>query len=124
MIVEKLKKLVTTFHAFIVCEQPNRILSNITTSEIRISRTHRVVSANKEDTPFHGRSEQDSHADTTVARKNCIILRYTGRTCDVSPLSDKYTPMKYVPVVLAATGYTSSNGRNYILVFNEALYIK
>ena len=32
-IVEKLKKLVTTFYAFIVCEQPKRILSDITTSE-------------------------------------------------------------------------------------------
>ena len=32
--------------------------------------------------------------------------------------------MKDVPIVSAATGYTSVNGRNYILVLNEALYIK
>ena len=32
--------------------------------------------------------------------------------------------MKDVPIVSAATGYTSAYGRNYILVFNEALYIK
>jgi hypothetical protein len=32
--------------------------------------------------------------------------------------------MKDVPIVSAATGFTSANGRNYILVFNEALYIK
>ena len=32
--------------------------------------------------------------------------------------------MKDVPIVSAATGYTSANGRNYILVFNETLYIK
>ena len=31
--------------------------------------------------------------------------------------------MKDIPIVSAATGYTSVNGRNYILVFNEALYI-
>ena len=123
-IVEKLEKLVTIFHAFIVCKQPKRILSDITTSERRISQTQRVFSANKEDTPFHGRSELDSHANTTVAGKNCVILRYTDRSCDIAPFSDKYKPMKYVPIVSAATGYMSANGRNYILVYNEALYIK
>ena len=69
-----MEKLVTTLHAFIVYEKPKRILSDITTSEIRISQTQRVVSANKGDTPLHGRSEIDSHADTNVARKNCVIL--------------------------------------------------
>ena len=123
-ILEKLNKLVTTFHAFIVCKQPKRILSDITTSERRISQTQRVVSANKEDTPFHGRTELDSHANTTVAGKNCVILRYTDRSCDVAPFYDKYTPMKDVPIVSSATGYTSANIRNYILVFNEELYIK
>ena len=118
--MEKLKKLVTTFHAFIVCEQPKRILSDITTSEIRIKQTQIVVNTNKDDTPSHGRSELDSHANTTVAGKNCVILRYTDRSCDVAPFSDKYTPMKDVTIVLAATGYTSANDRNYILVFNQA----
>ena len=88
-------------------------------SERRISQTHRVVNTNKEDTPFRGRSELDSHADTTVAGKNCVILRYTYPSCDVAPFSDKYTPMKYVPIILTATGYTSAKGRNYVLVFNE-----
>ena len=122
--VEKLKKLVTTFHALILCEQSKRILSYITTSERWISHKQRVFSTNKEDTPFHGRSELDSRADINVAEKNCVILLYTDCSCDVSPFSEKYTPMKDVPILLAATGYTSANGRNYILVFNEALYIK
>ena len=111
-VVDKLNKLVTTFHALIVYEKPKRILSDITMSEIRISQTQRVVNTNKEDTPFHGRSELDSHADTTVAGKNCVILRYTYRSCVVAPFSDKCTPMKDVPIVSAATGYTLANGRN------------
>ena len=123
-IVEKLEKLVTTFHAFIFCEQSKRILSDITNSERNISQTQRVVSANKKGTPFHGRSDLDSCADTTVARKNCVILCYTDCRCDVAPLSDKYMPMKDVPILSAATGYMSANGQNYILVFNKALYIK
>ena len=118
-----MKKLVTTFHSFIVCEKPRRILGDITTSERRIKQTKREGNNNKEDTPFHGKSELDSHADTTVAGKNCVILCYTNRRCDVAPFSDKYTPMKDVPFVLEDTGYTSANGRNYMLVFNEALNI-
>ena len=116
--MEKSNKLMTTFNAFILFKQPKSILSYITTSERRKSQTHRVFSTNKEDTLLHGRRELDSHADTNVASKNCVILRYTDRSCDVAPLSDKYKPMKDVPILLAATGYTSANDRNYILVFN------
>ena len=117
--VGKLKKLVTTFHAFIVCEQPKQILSDIKTSERRISQTQRVVSTKKEDTPFHGRSELDSHANTNVAGKKCVILCYIYRSCDVAPFSNNYKPMKDVPIVSSATGYMSDNGPNYILMFNE-----
>ena len=105
-IVEKLEKLVTKFHTFIVFKQPKKILSDITTSERGILHTQRVVSANKEDTPLHGRSEIDSHVDTTVSGKNCVILCYTDPSCDVAPFSNKSTPMKDVPIVFAATGYT------------------
>ena len=69
----------------------------------------------------HGRCELDSHADTIVAGKNCTVLHYTSNVCEVMPYSDEYEPVKNVPVVQAATGYTSSNGRSYIIVFNEAL---
>ena len=51
-------------------------------------------------------------------------MKYTYCSCDVAPFSDKYTPMKDVPIVSAATGYKSANGRSYILVFNEALYME
>jgi hypothetical protein len=67
--------------------------------------------------------EIDSHADSFVAGKNCIPMHYTERSCDVQPYSDDYAPVKNVPIVTAATGYTSSNGRNYILLFPEALYL-
>ena len=101
--MKKLKTLVTPFHEFIVCEQPKIILSDITMSERRISHTQRVISANKEDTPFRLRSELDSHADTTVAGKYYVTLRYIYISCDVAPFSDKYTPIKDVPIVSAAT---------------------
>ena len=72
----------------------------------------------------HGRTELDSHADTTVAGANCRILHYTGRECDVSPYSEEYSPVKDVPIVQAATTWQSPNtGQLYILIFNEALYM-
>ena len=72
---------------------------------------------------FVGRTEMDSHADTIVAGRNTLLLAYTDRVCEVSPYSDEYEPMKDVPIVKAATGYTSYTGESYILVMNEALYM-
>jgi hypothetical protein len=66
---------------------------------------------------FTSTVEVDSHADSFVAGKNCIPMHYTERSCDVQPYSDDYAPVKNVPIVTAATGYTSANGLNYILVF-------
>jgi hypothetical protein len=68
-------------------------------------------------------TEGDSHEDTFVAGKNCVPLHYTDRSCDVQPYSDDYAPVKNVPIITAATGYTSATGMNYILVFPEALYM-
>ena len=45
------------------------------------------------------------------------------QSCDVAPFSENCTPMKDIPIVSAATRFTLANGRNYILVFHEALYM-
>ena len=71
----------------------------------------------------HGRFELDSHADTFVAGKNCTLLNYTERVCDVLPYSDEYEAKSGVPIVTVATGYTNSHGRQYILVIHEALWM-
>ena len=55
----------------------------------------------------YGRSELDSHADTCVAGANCTILAYTGKECDVSPYQDDYEAATKVPIVHAATAWTS-----------------
>ena len=73
--------------------------------------------------PFQVRCEIDSHAETTVADKNCEIIKYTDRSCDVAPFSEKYSPMKDILIVSVATGFTLENSRNYVLVFHEAFYI-
>ena len=72
--------------------------------------------------PFHGICELDSHVDTNVSGKNCAIIKYTDRSCDVALFSEKYAPMKDISIVSAATGFTLANGKNYILVFHEVFY--
>ena len=65
----------------------------------------------------------DSHADTFVAGRNCTVMHYTERVCDVMPYSDSYEPRKDVPIATVATGYTSQNGKSCILIINEAIVI-
>ena len=73
---------------------------------------------------YHSTVELDSHADTIVCGRNCIVLHGTGRECDVLPYSDTYESIKAVPIVSAATAWTSeSTGETFILVFNEALWM-
>ena len=80
--------------------------SDIQISERKISSTKCTISKIVGEL-FHGRCELDSHADTTVAGKNCVIIKYTDRSCDVAPFLEKYTPMKDIPIVSAATGFMS-----------------
>ena len=74
--------------------------------------------------PVMGRMELDSHADTIVAGSNCCVIEYTGRECDVSPYSSEYSPVTGVPIVKAATVWQSQlTGQEYLLIFNQALYM-
>ena len=63
----------------------------------------------------------DSHADTTLSGNSCTVLSYTDPTFNVAPYSDEYEPVMGVYIVHAETGYTTADGRNFILVLNEAL---
>ena len=48
-------------------------------ASIRRVRTSAARTHTKSTEGTHGRMEMDSHADTTVARANCVVLAYTGR---------------------------------------------
>ncbi len=73
---------------------------------------------------MHNKMEMDSHADTVVLGRNCVILKYTGRECDVSPYTDLYEAIKGVPIVTGATAWTSQvDGQTHILVFHEAQWM-
>ena len=73
---------------------------------------------------YYGPCEMDSHADTIVAGKNCVILEYTGKECNVSPYREDYEAIQNVPIANVATAWQSTvHGDTFILVFNEALWM-
>ena len=98
-------KLNIAYRTYIVPshEKIKRRISDIKTSDRRVSSTIQTIGATSGQ-QIRGRCEMDSHVDTTVAGRNCTIIQYTDRSCDVSPFADKYTPMKDVPIFSAATG--------------------
>ena len=66
--------------------------------------------------------ECDSHADTTCAGRNCVVLSYTNQVIDVFGFHDSLGALKSVPIASVATLATDSKGKEVILVLHEALY--
>ena len=68
--------------------------------------------------------ELDSHANTVVLGSNCVVLHHTGKVCEVLPYSDEYEVIADVPVVCGASLWTDAiDNQEYILIFNEALWM-
>ena len=66
----------------------------------------------------------DSHADTIVAGRNCVVLNYVGKECDVHAFSDSHDAIKNVPLAQVGTAWQSpESSQTYILVMNEALWM-
>ena len=86
-------------------------------------RVGKVFVPNNKQGVFDGRVEMDSHADTFVAGRNCILMHYTERVCDVMPYSEEYEAKSDIPIVQVATGYTAANGQRFVLIINEALWM-
>ena len=74
-------------------------------------------------TDEESRSELDSHANMAVIGKHAYILTETGKMVEVNPFTPTYKPIK-APIVNAALQYDSPyDGKSYILVVRNALYI-
>ena len=69
------------------------------------------------------RTDLDSHANMPVVGSGAFVLVDHNSTCEVSPYSPDYEPMK-VPLVDAAVRYDCPfDGRVYILLIQNALYV-
>ena len=68
-------------------------------------------------------TELDSHTNMPVVGKHAYIIAETGKKVDVSPFMPDYQPLM-VPLVDATVGYDNPyNGKSYILVLQNALYV-
>jgi hypothetical protein len=73
---------------------------------------------------IHGTCELDSHADTSVAGPNCIVLEYTDEVVNVSAYSEQLETMENIPIVTAATAIDDpATGETTILVIGQAIYM-
>ena len=67
--------------------------------------------------------ELDSHANMPVIGKHAYIIAETGKKVDVSPFTPDYQPLM-VPLVDTTVRYNNPyNGKSYILVLWNALYV-
>jgi len=69
------------------------------------------------------RTELNSHANMPVLGKNCLILSDTGKLVDVNPFTPDYESMT-VQIVDAAIQYDCLyEGKSYVLVIKNSLYV-
>ena len=73
-----------------------------------------------------GRFELDTHADTTAAGNDMLLLddmEKITQFVDVAPFADSYEAIKNVPIGTCAAAYDCvKTGTVYILVFGQVLY--
>ena len=108
MVLVMIRLLQSHYHR---AEQPRNIfISGLSTSHRRVAATETTIGKAKSKVQVHhGTIELDSHADTIVFGKNFLKLSDTGRVCTVSPYTDTYESIESVPIVTAATAWTSPN---------------
>ena len=116
---------------YLVIKSLKHIINLTTTTQTRIcaftSRAQNISSSTvtSSSSKFHyGHCELDSHADTIVAGKNCIVFSYTGKECSVVLYQEGCDLTDNVPIANVATAWQSpENGEIFTLIFHEALWM-
>ena len=86
---------------------------------------HKIVASMEVDVEADGesRTEVDSHANMPVVGRDALVVEQSGKTVEVSPFTPDYKPIK-VAVVNALIQYDSPlDGREYMLVIQNALWV-
>ena len=82
-----------------------------------------VADSDAKEDESESRTDLDSHANMPVVGSDVYVLAKLNKTCEVSPYTPDYEPMR-VPLVDAAVRYDSPfDGRAYILVIRNALHV-
>jgi hypothetical protein len=82
------------------------------------------VQIDPEEKVIKGCTDLDSHADTCCAGATATVIEYTGKSCNVSPISSVYDSIMEAPIVKAATAFDYPiSSETLILIMNQALYL-
>ena len=101
------------------CNQVSCRIISAHVLSVRQQTSSRSVANVRRDSSIHSHMELDFHADTIILGKNCVVLAFTGRECDVSPYTESFDAIKNVPIVSGATAWVcQSTGETLILVFS------
>ena len=87
---------------------------------------HKIVASMEVDSETGGqsRTELNSHANMPVVGREAMVVERSGRTVEVSPFTPDYKPIN-VEIVDAVIQYDSPlDGREYILVVQNALRVQ
>ena len=88
-----------------------------------LSAVSEEMRVNERGMHVESRTELDSHANMPVVGKHAYIIAGTGKKVDVSPFTPDYKLLT-VPLVDATVKYDNPyNGKTYILVLRNALYV-
>ena len=94
--------------------------------EVRSTHIYHEIVASMEvdvETDGESRSELDSHANMPVVGREALVVEQSRKTVEVSPFTPDYKPIK-VEVVNAVIQYDSPlDGREYMLVIQNALWV-
>ena len=82
----------------------HRHISTLVTGCRRISSSARKVQTNA---ITYGKCEMDSHANTIVAGRNCVVLNYVGKECDVHAFSDSHDAIQKNSLAPVGTAWQS-----------------
>jgi hypothetical protein len=100
----------------------NRI--NVDTEQMAVSNCNRTIRSislvSSGDSQLN--TNLDSHADSCVARANCLMLEESGRKAKVSTFHPNARSFQDIPIVNAATLYQDKNGCSLIVIIHEALW--
>jgi len=101
-----------------------RINTCVTTPRTRIVSQLKKLPHHGKYEVVHGTCELDSHADTSVAGPNCMILEYTEQMVNVSAFSEQLETMENIPIITAATTIDDpATGEKMLIIIGQALYM-
>ena len=94
--------------------------------EVRVTNIyHKIMASMEVDVEPDGESqtELDSHANMLVVGKEALVVEQSGKTVEVNPFTPDYKPIK-MEVVNAMIQYDSPlDGKEYMLVIQNALRV-